>query len=38
MSLPTESVTLAGSGLVFINAYDPTVTEAYRSAIEHAHR
>jgi len=33
MSLPTESVTLAGSGLVFINDYDATVSDAYRSAI-----
>jgi Ca2+-binding RTX toxin-like protein len=33
MTLPTEAVTLAGSGLVFINAYDASVTDAYRSAI-----
>jgi Ca2+-binding RTX toxin-like protein len=33
MTLPTEAVTLAGSGLTFINDYDDTVTAAYRSAI-----
>ena len=33
MSLPTESVTSAGSGLVFINYYDSNVTDAYRNAI-----
>ena len=33
MTLPTEAVTLAGSGLVFINQYDASVSEAYRSAI-----
>jgi Ca2+-binding RTX toxin-like protein len=33
MTLPTEAVTEAGSGLVFINSYDPTVTDAYRSAV-----
>ena len=33
MTLPTEAVTLAGSGLVFINRYDASVTDAYRSAI-----
>ena len=33
MTLPTEAVTLAGSGLTFINSYDATVTPAYRTAI-----
>jgi Ca2+-binding RTX toxin-like protein len=33
MSLPTESVTQAGSGLVFVNYYDAGVTEAYRDAV-----
>ena len=33
MAFAPESVTLAGSGLVFINYYDDTVTTAYRSAI-----
>jgi len=33
MSLATESVTLPGSGLVFINYYQPNVTPAYRAAI-----
>jgi Ca2+-binding RTX toxin-like protein len=33
MSLPTEAVTLAGSGLVFINSYSASVTDAYRSAV-----
>src|SRR5258706_10407076 len=33
MTLATESVTLAGSGLVFINYYDPAVSDAYRGAI-----
>jgi Ca2+-binding RTX toxin-like protein len=33
MSLATESVTLAGSGLVFINYYDTNVSDAYRGAI-----
>jgi Ca2+-binding RTX toxin-like protein len=33
MTLPTEAVTLAGSGLVFINSYDDSVTSAYRSAV-----
>ncbi|MBS0361860.1 MAG: NF038122 family metalloprotease, partial [Proteobacteria bacterium] len=33
MTLPTEAVTLAGSGLTFINDYDSTVTAAYRTAI-----
>ena len=33
MSLPTESVSLAGSGLVFINYYDSSVSDAYRGAI-----
>jgi Ca2+-binding RTX toxin-like protein len=33
MTLPTEAVTLAGSGLVFINYYGDGVTDAYRGAI-----
>jgi Ca2+-binding RTX toxin-like protein len=33
MTFPTESVTQAGSGLTFINSYDATVSDAYRSAI-----
>ena len=33
MTLPTEAVTLAGSGLTFINTYDATVTAAYRTAV-----
>src|SRR5258706_2710392 len=33
MTLPTEAVTLAGSGLVFINDYDASVSLAYRSAV-----
>jgi Ca2+-binding RTX toxin-like protein len=33
MTLPTEAVTLAGSGLVFINKYDPSVSDAYRGAV-----
>ncbi|MGZ6014570.1 MAG: NF038122 family metalloprotease [Phenylobacterium sp.] len=33
MTLPTEAVTLAGSGLVFINDYSANVSDAYRSAI-----
>jgi Ca2+-binding RTX toxin-like protein len=33
MTLPTESVTQAGSGVVFINSYDASVSDAYRSAI-----
>jgi Ca2+-binding RTX toxin-like protein len=33
MTLPTEAVTLAGSGLVFINDYDDSVSAAYRTAI-----
>jgi hypothetical protein len=33
MTLPTEAVTLAGSGLVFINSYSASVTDAYRSAV-----
>jgi Ca2+-binding RTX toxin-like protein len=36
MTLPTEAVTLAGSGLVFINDYKSTVGDAYRSAILNA--
>ncbi len=36
MSLPTESVTLAGSGLVFQNYYGAGVTEAFRAAILNA--
>jgi len=33
MTLATESVTLAGSGLVFINYYGAGVTDAYRGAV-----
>jgi len=33
MSLPTESVSLAGSGLVFQNYYGAGVTDAFRTAI-----
>jgi len=33
MTLATESVTLAGSGLVFVNYYGPGVTDAYRGAV-----
>src|SRR5579859_4648954 len=33
MTLPTEAVTLAGSGLVFINDYSDSVSADYRSAI-----
>ena len=33
MTLATESVTLAGSGLTFINYYGSGVTDAYRSAV-----
>ena len=33
MSFASESVTQAGSGLVFINAYDANVTAAYRNAV-----
>ncbi len=33
MSLATEAVTLPGSGLVFVNYYDDSVTQAYRAAI-----
>ena len=33
MSLATEAVTLSGSGLVFINYYQPNVTLEYRAAI-----
>ncbi|HXA38101.1 MAG TPA: NF038122 family metalloprotease [Phenylobacterium sp.] len=33
MTLATEAVTLAGSGLVFINDYSAAVTPAYRDAI-----
>ncbi len=33
MSLPTESVSLSGSGLVFQNYYGPGVTDAFRTAI-----
>ena len=33
MSLPTEAVTLAGSGLVFVNSYGASVSDAYRGAI-----
>ena len=30
MTLPTEAVTLAGSGLVFVNSYSANVSDAYR--------
>jgi Ca2+-binding RTX toxin-like protein len=33
MTLATESISLAGSGLVFVNYYDAGVTDAYRGAI-----
>ena len=33
MSLDTESVTLAGSGLVFVNYYGAGVSDAYRGAV-----
>jgi Ca2+-binding RTX toxin-like protein len=33
MTLPTEAVTLAGSGLVFVNSYSANVSDAYRSAV-----
>src|ERR1700761_7006936 len=33
MTLPTEAVTEAGSGLTFINDYGDGVTDAYRTAI-----
>ncbi|HEV2532473.1 NF038122 family metalloprotease [Phenylobacterium sp.] len=33
MPFDTEAVTTAGSGLVFINSYDATVSDAYHSAI-----
>ncbi|THD74463.1 MAG: calcium-binding protein [Phenylobacterium sp.] len=33
MTLPTETVTQAGSGLTFINNYDSSVSDAYRGAI-----
>ncbi|THD55839.1 NF038122 family metalloprotease [Phenylobacterium sp.] len=33
MTLPTDAVTLAGSGLVFINSYDPNVSAAYEAAV-----
>jgi Ca2+-binding RTX toxin-like protein len=33
MALASEAVTAAGSGLVFINDYGPSVSAAYRSAI-----
>jgi Ca2+-binding RTX toxin-like protein len=33
MPLGTETVTLAGSGLVFDNTYGPGVTDAYRNAV-----
>ena len=38
MTLPTEAVTEAGSGLVFINSYDDSVTAAYRNAVIAASR
>ncbi|HEV7384919.1 MAG TPA: NF038122 family metalloprotease, partial [Phenylobacterium sp.] len=33
MTLPTEAVTLAGSGLVFVNSYSANVSDAYRGAV-----
>jgi hypothetical protein len=33
MTLPSETVSLAGSGLVFVNTYTAAVTDAYRGAI-----
>ena len=33
MPITSETVTLAGSGLVFQNSYDPSVTDGYRAAI-----
>jgi Ca2+-binding RTX toxin-like protein len=33
MPLPSETVSLAGSGLVFVNDYSNTVTAAYRGAV-----
>ena len=33
MSLPRETVTLPGSGLVFINDYGDGVTDPYRAAV-----
>jgi Ca2+-binding RTX toxin-like protein len=33
MALASESVTVANSGLVFVNSYDATVSAAYKSAI-----
>jgi Ca2+-binding RTX toxin-like protein len=33
MAFASESVTVAGSGLVFVNSYDATVSTAYRSAV-----
>jgi hypothetical protein len=33
MAFANESVTVAGSGLVFVNSYDATVSAAYKSAI-----
>src|SRR5438445_4398935 len=33
MTLPTEAVTLAGSGLVFVNSYGANVSDAYRRAV-----
>ena len=38
MTLATESITQPGSGLVFINYYDPGVTDLYRSAVVNAER
>ncbi len=36
MSLPTEAVTSPGSGLVFVNYYGDSVTDAFRGAILNA--
>ncbi len=33
MTLPTEAVALAGSGLVFVNSYSDNVSDAYRGAV-----
>jgi len=33
MAFASESVTVAGSGLVFVNTYDATVSAAYKSAV-----
>ncbi len=36
MSLPSETITLPGSGLIFTNIYSSTVTQAYRDAVVQA--